>query len=184
MSKEMMCGCVAPDTEIFTTDGKMKQIQDIRIGDTIVGRGGSIFKVMNCWRGPESEPMLEFYVNGKGKPLFVTRTHPIWVQESDGTTKWKSAKDCKTSDKLLVIENEESYREIKFIKKREPCPIVYNLDLMPLGGKLGQTGTMYCNGILTGDMQIQDGQAESESTASFAMGCSVRGKHEGGEDDK
>lgn len=33
---------VAPDTEILTTDGRMEQIQDIRIGDTIVGRGAGI----------------------------------------------------------------------------------------------------------------------------------------------
>lgn len=28
---------------------------------------------------------------------------------------------------------------------------------------------MYCNGILTGDMQIQKGQAESESTVSLSI---------------
>lgn len=98
MSNKIMCGCVAPETEL----------------------------------------MLYIWVKGKDEPLFVTREHPIWVQETAGTTKWKSAKDCKTSDKVLVIKDEERYCEIIHIEESEPCHIVYNLDLMPLAGKLGK----------------------------------------------
>lgn len=169
MSNKMMCGCVAPETELMMIDGRRKQIQNIRMGDEVLGRGGGIFRVVNCWRGPEREPMLYIWVKGMDEPLFVTREHPIWVQETDGTTKWKSAKDCKTSDKVLVIKDEERYCEIIYIRESEPSQTVYNLDLMPDGGKIGQAGTMYCNGILTGDMQIQKGQAESESTVSLSM---------------
>lgn len=33
----------------------------------------------------------------------------------------KSAKDCKTSDKVLVIKDEERYCEIIHIEESEPC---------------------------------------------------------------
>ena len=154
------CGCVAPDTEIRMADGSLKQIRNIRIGDYVVGRGNAIMMVMNCWIGPEREPMLEILVQGMKRALFVTKEHPIWVQEPDGTTKWKHAKDCKVSDMVLVSGYEEKYCAIKSIKEKEACDRVYNLDLRPLHGVVGQAGTMYCNGILTGDMQIQNGAKE------------------------
>lgn len=106
--------------------------------------------------------MIEITAQDMESPLLVTKTHPIWVQKPDGTTKWKTAGECKVSDKVLcLLCNEEKYCSILRIKEREPCDRVYNLDLVPVHGELGkQAGTMYCNGILTGDMQIQYGERE------------------------
>lgn len=162
MSNEMKCCCVAPDTEITMADGRMKRIQDVRIGDCVVGRNCKIMRVLNCWIGPERDSMLEIMAQGMESPLFATKTHPILVQESDGTTKWKPAGECKLSDKVFVFSfYEEKGSVITSIKERKPCDRVYNLDLLPLGGIMGkQAGTMYCNGILTGDFQIQNGVEE------------------------
>lgn len=162
MSNEMQCGCVAPDTMITMADGRMKRICDVRIGDCVVGRNGEFMRVMNCWVGPERDTMLTIMAQGMEQPLFATKTHPIWVEESDGTTKWKPAGDCKLSDKVFVSSfYEEKYSAIISIRESEPCNRVYNLDLLPLHGIMGkQAGTMYCNGILTGDFQIQNGAKE------------------------
>ena len=117
---------------------------------------------MNCWRGREGDTMFEIMAQGVDKPLFATKTHPIWVQEPDGTTKWKPAGECKLSDKVFVSSfYEEKYSAITSIKEKEPCDRVYNLDVQPLHLEPDrQAGTMYCNGILTGDFQIQNGARE------------------------
>lgn len=162
MQNEMQCGCVAPDTKIAMADGMEKMIKDIRIGDIVFGRGLQFMRVMNTWIGPESDAMIQMTAQDMESPLLVTKTHTIWVQEPDGTTKWKNAGECKVSDKVLCIfRYEEKYCSILRIEEREPCNRVYNLDLVPLRGEVGkQAGTMYCNGILTGDMQIQYGKRE------------------------
>ena len=87
MQNEMQCGCVAPDTKIAMADGMEKMIKDIRIGDIVFGRGLQFMRVMNTWIGPESDAMIQMTAQDMESPLLVTKTHPIWVQEPDGTTK-------------------------------------------------------------------------------------------------
>lgn len=152
----IMYGCMAPETEITMADGSRKQICRINIGDVAEGRNGEGMKVTNIWKGPEMDTMLYIQAEGMQEGIFLTKSHPVLIKEPDGTEKWKRAGACSVGDKVLarVSHGEEAYRAIIEITEKEPCAEVYNLDLQPVGG--GTEGTMYCNGILTGDNRMQN----------------------------
>lgn len=157
LSLEVMYGCVAPETGIRMADGGEKEICRIEIGETVMGKNGTAMKVTNVWRGRESDTMVEIFAGDSKRGLLATKMHPVWVKESDGTQKWKRACECGTDD-CILMEGSEEYRPITEIREHQPCEEVYNLDLMPLDPSKGRNGTMYCNGILTGDNQIQNGE--------------------------
>lgn len=156
---QIMYGCVAPETEIAMADGSRKKICEIRIGDRVLSRDGKMMEVDNVWKGPEYEQMVEIFVEGMPIPLFATKSHPIRVQEADGTEKWKQAGKCAVMDKVLVLDGTREYRSVVKIKEKDPCEVVYNLDLRSLDGEYKE-GMMYCNGILTGDNRVQNSKLE------------------------
>lgn len=154
-SLQIMYGCVAPETMIKMEDGKEKEIRSIRIGDIVIGKDNVRMEVVNVWKGPEMEAMVEITTeDGKNKVL-ATKTHPIWVKTDGGTLAWKRAKDCCMGDMLLI--ERKGYCPIGAITQKSACETVYNLDLKPLDDAEGSEGSMYCNGILTGDNRMQNG---------------------------
>lgn len=162
LTLEIMYGCMAPETEITMADGSKKQICRMKIGDMVAGKGGVDMLVENIWRGPETDMMLELWAEGLQQGILVTKNHPVWIQEADGTVRWKRASACSVGDKVLVWHShgEEVYHSIIEIIEKEPCEEVYNLDLQPQNDRKGQAGTMYCNGILTGDNRMQNSDLE------------------------
>ncbi|MDE6846123.1 MAG: hypothetical protein K2J99_10195 [Lachnospiraceae bacterium] len=156
----IMYGCMAPETEITMADGSRKQICRMNIGDMVEGRNGEGMKVTNIWKGPEMDSMLYIQAEGLQEGIFLTKSHPVLTKEPDGTEKWKRAGTCKVGDKVWVkvSRGEEAYHAIIEITEKEPCEEVYNLDLQPVNGKT--EGTMYCNGILTGDNRMQNSDLE------------------------
>lgn len=156
----IMYGCMAPETEITMADGSRKQICRMNIGDMVVGRNGEGMKVTNIWCGPEMDTMLSVQAEGLQEGIFLTKSHPVLTKGPDGTEKWKRAGTCNVGDKVLTrtSRGEEVYLAIIEITEREPCAEVYNLELQPVNG--GTEGTMYCNGILTGDNRMQNSDLE------------------------
>lgn len=162
-SLQIMYGCMAPDTLIRMADGTEQEIRCITIGDRVMGRDNRQMRVVNVWRGPEMENMVEIHAEGMpSKGLFLTKAHPVWVKDENGTEGWKQAGQCTTKDMVLVKEGyrggEEIYRRILEIREKEPSSDVYNLDLEPYDGR--QSGAdsvnMFCGGILTGDNKVQN----------------------------
>lgn len=151
-------GCLAPDTMVIMADGSNKRIADVRMGDRIIGdftgESLTVSQVVNVWVGPEWDNMVEIYVDSIPNVLLATKTHPIWVQEPDGTTKWKLAGDCKVSDKVFTKSGE--YAPITWIMENKAEDRVYNLGLKLLCGNQEYEGTMYCNDIRVGDFEIQN----------------------------
>lgn len=156
----IMYGCMAPETEITMVDGSRKQIRHMNIGDVVEGRNSEDMQVTNIWKGPEMDMMLYIQAEGLQEGIFLTKSHPVLIKEPDGTERWKRAGTCRVGDKVLVrtSHGEEAYHDIIEITEKEPCAEVYNLDLQPVSG--GTEGTMYCNGILTGDNRMQNSDLE------------------------
>lgn len=107
--------------------------------------------------------MVEIYREGAPDTgLFLTKNHPVWVKDELGNEGFQRAGMCRTGDLILVKEEacaqQEGWVRITNIIEKDPCETVYNLDLMPLNepGHVG-AGSMFCEGILTGDNQIQNG---------------------------
>ncbi len=159
MPLQIMYGCVAPDTKIRMADGSEKEICQIAIGEMVMGREEKIMRVANVWRGQETEPMVELFAEGMERGLLMTKTHPVWIQGADGAAGWKRAGECRVDDRVFVAGSREC-RAVTRVAQRDSCGEIYNLDLRPADGAGGQAGTMYCNGILTGDNQIQNGNWE------------------------
>jgi hypothetical protein len=157
-----MYGCMAPDTEITMSDGKTKQICQIDTGDVVQGRNGENMQVDNIWTGPETDKMVRMSVEGVPTPVMLTKSHPVWVENKDEKAAWKRAGACRKGDRVVICdaEGKESYGAITDIEEVEPCDVVYNLDLHPCNEQSKSQGTMYCNGILTGDNQIQNSKLE------------------------
>lgn len=147
-------GCLAPDTMVTMGDGSIRRIADIRLGDIIMSGDFIFSRVMNVWRGSEQDNMVRIFVGSIRTDLLATKDHPIWVQEPDGTTKWKRAGDCKVLDKVFTESGE--YVPITEIIEEKPSDRVYNLGLELHRGNKEYEGTMYCNNIRVGDFLIQN----------------------------
>lgn len=65
-------GCHAKDTEILMFDGSVKRVQDIDVGDLIMGPDSKPRKVLTLHNGEEE--MVEVSVNGR-EPFKVNRSH-------------------------------------------------------------------------------------------------------------
>lgn len=159
---QIMYGCVAPWTKIRMAGGEQRAISEVRIGDTVLGKGNRLMRVVNVWCGPENEKMLEIHGEGlQGAGLLLTKNHPVWVRNEDGSEGFKRAGTCCKGDRILVRKEgclREEWIRIEKLVEKEPCEIVYNLDLEPLdeSGAVG-AGSMFCEDILTGDNQVQNG---------------------------
>lgn len=159
---QIMYGCLAPDTKIlmFKNDGSgdtQKQevpISQIKIGDLVVGRDGSPIKVRNVWSGEESDPMIELWVSDLTEPVFMTKDHPVLVQDVSGNTLWKRAAQCSLNDKVLLADGQNHWSSIARLNTKESSGLVYNLEL-----DVQDTGlkAMFSNGVLTGDQLVQNG---------------------------
>lgn len=155
---QIMYGCVAPDTGIQMENGEIKPICEVKIGDIIKGKDKLPMRVHNVWKGPEFEKMLEIHAKDSRNNefcVFVTKSHPMWVKAENGSMEWRRAEACKIGDVLLCESGE--YVPILEIVEKEPCEEVYNLELQPLDSKDTRNIGMFCNGILTGDNNIQNG---------------------------
>jgi hypothetical protein len=159
---EIMYGCMAPDTEIRMSDGKTKQICNIHICDIVRGKDGENMQVTNIWTGPEMDNMIKLTAEGVENPVVLTKSHPVWIDNGNRKMVWKRAGECCKGDRVFVCDaqGKEFLSRITDIEEVKPCERVYNLDLMPCNGQSKSFGTMYCNGILTGDNQIQNSSWE------------------------
>lgn len=134
---------------------KQVPICSIKIGDEIAGKDGQAVKVSNIWSGEEKNPMVDMWTEGVRDSLWMSRNHPVWVRDAQGNTGWKRAAQCMVGEQVLVVGNSESWCKVERVAEKESCGTVYNLELVPEEGCLR---AMFCNGILTGDQRVQNGQ--------------------------
>jgi ribonucleoside-diphosphate reductase alpha chain len=70
--------CFAPNTVVFTADGP-KEIQDVKIGDLVLGQRGAYRKVIDHFVYPQVGPMVELDIKHSLVPTQVTAGHPFWA---------------------------------------------------------------------------------------------------------
>lgn len=69
--------CFAPDTHVWTNQG-CKAIQNIKIGDLVLGKEGYYRSVVKHMVYNQTDPMVEINVRHAAQTLKVTTGHPIW----------------------------------------------------------------------------------------------------------
>jgi len=95
-SSSCSCSCFVEGTEITMADGSIKLIEDIAIGEQLIGKDGKINTVLEYLRPVLGKRSLIAF-NG-GVP-FITDDHPVLMK--DGT--WKSANPTATLSKYVKL---------------------------------------------------------------------------------
>jgi len=75
-------GCHAKDTPIMMADGSIRMVQDITVGDTLMGDDHTPRTVQHLFRG---EDAMYRIVPIKGTPFIVNGNHILSVQDDNGT---------------------------------------------------------------------------------------------------
>lgn len=135
-------GCFRGDTKILMEDNSIKQIREIKIGDTIRKNENEIVKVSNVWSGKE-----ESYITIKTntEEISVTNDHPLLTKKG-----WKRA--CALSIGEQLLKYDRTYTSIIGIKKIEDNIDVYNLSLE----EEGSYTYLIANGIVAGSFETQN----------------------------
>ncbi|CAB4123140.1 Hint domain containing protein [uncultured Caudovirales phage] len=72
--------CFTPDTKVSMSDGSYKSINEINVGDTLMGDNG-VVTVINKWVGIGNYVLVDF--NKKG--YFITSNHPVLTDNGWGS---------------------------------------------------------------------------------------------------
>ena len=92
--------CLPADSEVRMADGTEKEIQDIEIGDTVVGSESqqtSIAEVTNKWK---SEKDIREFSLADGTSLRSSEDHRIMVGDDDSVD-WKEGSEIESGDYVL-----------------------------------------------------------------------------------
>ncbi len=145
----IMYGCLEENTLIKMSDDTSKKIQEIEIGNEIMGADGEAWMVKNVWRGTEEELLV---LSVGDKLIGLTHNHPLKV---NGAAVPASAL---TVGMKVQMENGE-YEEIISISKKVYNGNVFNLDMAPKDSakeNVIKNHYMIANGFVVGDNVLQN----------------------------
>ncbi|MCP3803022.1 ribonucleoside-diphosphate reductase subunit alpha [Allokutzneria sp. A3M-2-11 16] len=136
--------CFAPDTPVYTADGT-KEIQDIQVGDLVLGLSGNYREVTGVLAYDQTEPMVEVNIKHSVEKLKVTAGHPFYAiqnvplgQEGKRTLKWLA------EDKVRP-----EWVEAGKLQKGDYVAQVVPKEVVPVAGFSEDDARLY--GILLGD---------------------------------
>jgi replicative DNA helicase len=89
-------GCHAKGTKILTYDGTLKNVEDIRVGDLLMGPDSKPRKVLGLVRGRET--MYEITPTRGGEPFVVNASHVMSLMRTNDGTK-RANKTCEITVK-------------------------------------------------------------------------------------
>ncbi|HZW24606.1 MAG TPA: Hint domain-containing protein [Gallionella sp.] len=147
---EIMDGCLAKGTQITLRDGTEAPIEDFKGGNTEYvrsGRDGKSRGVLGNTRGTERIPIV--YIEDKaGRRLLLTEGHPVVTAKGVIV-----AKDLKVGDEVITASGPSA---LVRVGREQYDGEVRNLKLDGSDSEAldGET-TMFANGILVGDAQMQ-----------------------------
>jgi len=119
-------GCVCAGTKVWTNDGRLINIEDLKQEEGIIGfdkeKGLASKEKITYWQPPFEKPCYRITTN-KGSKLECSDNHPILarVKKEDGYFKkndFVEAKDIKVGDHLSIIDSVEIYGENKMWEPR------------------------------------------------------------------
>lgn len=131
-------GCIAKSTLIKMLDGSDKLIEDVLIGDKVRTENG-YSTVKDIMIGTEKE--IIYLSDYNGKSVKITNNHPVKTLRG-----YIPANKLNAADILVTLDGNF---QVKDLFKMDYNNEVYNLELDYSSG-------IYCNGILTGDFELQN----------------------------
>lgn len=124
--------CHGINTKIVMSDGTLKNIQDIKIGDFVLGIDGKAKKVNHLFNGKKQ---LFNVIPNKGLPFTATNDHLLYLQNRDIKVKndfftlkvedWNNLSDYK---KINYVQHRNN-KELKFENESNPTINPYYLGL-------------------------------------------------------
>jgi hypothetical protein len=90
--------CLLEGTPVLTPDG-WRPVEDISIGDHVIGRYGQPRKVLDTWSKGATKMMVAVDISGMG---VMTATHDHPFLNSDG--EWVNAGDLRPGDELMMAD--------------------------------------------------------------------------------
>lgn len=92
--------CLGLGTEILMFDGSIKEVQDVAVGDRLMGPDGTVRNVLSLARGREE---MFTVVQGTGQPYVVNASHILSLRRWATHTIWNvSVRDYKSPEKAVM----------------------------------------------------------------------------------
>ncbi|UXY08908.1 hypothetical protein N7922_13495 [Kosakonia sp. ML.JS2a] len=148
---QIVYGCLAKGTHITMQDGSQKNIESIVSGEWVLSQQQRYLRVEDVIRGNESDCRVIHFTSQHGAQSLTTSAgHPICT-----TSGIMLAKELTSQHRLITHEGESAIDAIETTTDEQ---VVYNLHLStddPLADGLEGRSTLYANGVLVGDSQMQ-----------------------------
>ncbi|HSY50220.1 MAG TPA: Hint domain-containing protein [Thermoanaerobaculia bacterium] len=141
--------CLADGTEVELKDGRMKKIENVAAGDTVLtNRRGTAMRVHSTLKGTEEVPMIRFKTEN-GHELLLTDGHPVVTPGGV-----MLARLLKTGDRVITREGPS---RIVSLGREMFGGHVWNLNVgdgQQVASRPDAT-TFFANGVLVGDNEMQ-----------------------------
>jgi hypothetical protein len=143
--------CMAEGTRVTRADGRPVTVEQVKVGDKLLANGkGLALTVTTVHRGGESKPLVKLR-DDQGDEVRVTDTHPM-VSAARGVVQ---AGELKPGEAVLT---RSGARKLVSVERVPYQGLVYNFSLgtsEELAGLGPEARTMFANGFLVGDSQMQ-----------------------------
>ncbi|MFE8603203.1 Hint domain-containing protein [Archangium violaceum] len=143
--------CLAEGTRVTKSDGSQVPVEQVKVGDQLLANGhGQALTVTTVSRGGERKPLVKLR-DALGGEVMVTQTHPM-VTATRGVVQ---AGELKAGDSLLT---RAGAAKLVGVERVPFSGDVFNFALgtpEELAVATPGTNTMYANGYLVGDSQMQ-----------------------------
>ena len=148
-------GCHAKGTEIMMADGSLKKVEDIRVGDQVMGPDSTPRNVLRLHRGIENMVRI---TPRKGEPFVVNEGHYLALAS---TPREKGAQRRKVE--ITVRDYQRQSAKFKHLHRLYRVPVDFPLQQEPLpidpyflGVLLGDGGLMGTISVTKPDLEIRD----------------------------
>ncbi|MCY1082654.1 Hint domain-containing protein [Archangium lansingense] len=143
--------CLAEGTRVTKADGSQVPVEQVKVGDKLLANGkGLALTVTTVSRGAESKPIVKLR-DALGGEVMVTQTHPM-LTASRGVVQ---AGELKVGDALLTRTGSA---KLVGVERVPYAGQVFNFALgtkEELAQAPAEARTLYANGYLVGDSQMQ-----------------------------
>jgi len=103
-TKQQFSSCFVKNTEIFTINDGVKNIQDVKIGDKVVTHTGKIQKVLQLHKNLLNDRKIYKLKVSKTKEIYVTGNHKFLSSINKNTSNWNAIEDLRV-DNYIAIPN-------------------------------------------------------------------------------
>jgi hypothetical protein len=164
-------GCLAEGTRVTRADGQSVPVEQVKVGEKLLTQGqGPGLTVTSVTRGGESNPLVKLR-DEQGREVRVTETHPM-VTLARGVVQ---AGELKVGDAVLT---RTGARKLVAVERVPYGGLVYNFALgtpEELAGLGPEARTLYADGFLVGDSQMQEALEKVRRVDSRAVLARLNG---------